>query len=44
MKKEIEIDTYLETKGYWFSDKKEKTLEAVKINKLKWICLMQRTE
>lgn len=40
----IENNLYLETKGYWYSNKKEKTLEAVKQNKLNWILLMQKTE
>ena len=35
---------YLETKGYWYNDSKERTLEAVKVNNLKWILLMQKEE
>ena len=39
-----EYDSYLETKGYWYSDKKERTLKAVKVNNLNWILLMQKSE
>lgn len=35
---------YLETKGYWFSDKEERTSFAVKQNNLKWILLKQKEE
>ena len=35
-------DFYLETKGYWRDNKKEKTLEAVKQNNLNWKCLMYK--
>ena len=38
------IDAYLETKGYYWTDKKARTLEAVRVNKLRWIELMQRDE
>lgn len=40
----INDSLYLETKGYWYGNKKEKTLEAVKQNKLNWILLMQKVE
>lgn len=40
----IDNDLYLETKGYWWGDKKERTLKAVRVNKLNWIELMQRSE
>ncbi len=38
----INYNMYFETKGYWWSDKKEKTLKAVKINNLKWNFMMQK--
>ena len=37
-------DAYLETKGYYWGDKREKTLKAVEFNNLRWIELMQRQE
>lgn len=40
----IENKIYLETKGYWYKDKYEKTIEAVNINKLNWILLLQKEE
>lgn len=36
----IEFDTYLESKGYYWN-RRERTLEAVRVNRLKWIELMQ---
>lgn len=35
---------YLEVKGYWYKDKKERTLKAVKDNNINWILLMQKNE
>ena len=40
----IDDNLYLEAKGFWYKDKKEKTLEAIKQNNLKWILLMQKEE
>lgn len=40
----IENKLYLETKGYWYGNKKERTYEAVKQNKLNWILLLQKKE
>ena len=40
----INENLYLETKGYWFGDKKEKTIYGVKQNNLNWILLMQKQE
>jgi hypothetical protein len=39
-----DIDVYLETKGYYWADKKQRILCAVKTNNLKWIELMQKQE
>lgn len=39
-----EIDVYLETKGYYWKDKREKTLYAVEVNNLQWFDLMFRNE
>ncbi len=35
-----DLNLYLETKGYWRGNKKEKTLEAVKQNNINWKYLM----
>lgn len=40
----IKDEIFLETKGYWFGDKKQKTIEAVKQNNINWILLMQKEE
>lgn len=36
------IDMYLETKGYYYKDKKIRTIAAVNENNIKWIEMMQR--
>jgi hypothetical protein len=33
---------FLETKGYWWSDKKQRTEYAVVTNNIQWICVMQK--
>lgn len=38
----IDKDLYVETKGFWYKDKKEKTLEAVKINNINLQIIMQK--
>lgn len=40
----INENLYLETKGYWYNDKKEKTLKAIEQNNLNWVLLMQKEE
>lgn len=37
-------DLYLETKGYWWPGRKERTKKAVNINNLNWVVLMQKEE
>ena len=38
------LKLYLETKGYWYKDKKEKTYEAIKQNNINQLLLMQKEE
>lgn len=38
----IDKDLYVETKGFWYKDKKEKTLEAVKVNNINLQIIMQK--
>jgi len=38
----IDYDLYIETKGYWYKDKFEKTKEAIKVNNIKVKIILQK--